>query len=384
MKQIENYFLNSPPKLSKTSLDEFKKFTAQAGNPFENFKIIHIAWTNGKGSVAQMLFSILKLAWYNVGLFTSPHLLDLRERIQTNQGCIKSHQLQKIVWKLKKIDPTNQLGFFEKLTLAAWLYFADQKVDFAIIETWLWWRLDPTNIVNKPAITTITSIWRDHMHILGNTLKKIAFEKAWIIKPSVPVVVNFQNKIIEQIAKDRWAPLIRVWDKKPTNLAWEHQQKNAALAYKIAQSLGIPKQTIRKWLMQVKNPWRLEYILPNLIVDWAHNLDGFQVLKKYLDEIQKNWENINLFVMLKANKNEKILKQVFPNLNWVVNLEHSFLDQKKLSQTLNLPLFAPEEILKKAQSNPKKLFVVFWSLYWLGEFLRQLQSHHLYEPSIHC
>ncbi len=384
MNDIYNYFLHSQPKLSKTSLAGFQKFVAKAGNPFENFKTIHIAWTNGKGSVAQMLFSILKTAGYNVGIFTSPHLIDLRERIKTSKWCISLYELAKIVEYLKKIDPANQLGFFEKLTLASQLHFANQKVDYAIIETWMWGRLDPTNVISDPIITTITSIWWDHTHILGNTLKKIAYEKAGIIKDSVPVVVNFQNQIIKKVATQKKAPLIRVYWKKATNLHWDHQQKNAALAYKIGRLIWIDKNTIKHGLLSVAHPWRLQYLLPNLLIDWAHNQNWFKVLKNYLDQISARWSKTNLIITLKQTKNPDIVKKNFDSVDAVLKIYHPFLNQSALAKKLDLPLISPQLLYQQALKNPQQLFVVFWSLYWIWEFLKELKAHHLYEPSTLC
>jgi dihydrofolate synthase/folylpolyglutamate synthase len=170
----------------------------------------------------------------------------------------------------------------------AFLFFEEIEVEYAIIEVWLWGRLDSTNIVN-PFVTCITSISLDHEDVLWNTLDKISFEKAGIIKENVPLFLNIKNKVIEKRAKEKKAQIIFTNKEVDNNLNWGFQKENAALAYEIAKYIWVKENIISEWLQEIKHIWRLQFIKNNLLVDWAHNEDGLKQLKKYVEEnlIQK-------------------------------------------------------------------------------------------------
>src|SRR5690606_39202795 len=159
------------------------------GNPQNNFKSIHVAGTNGKGSVSHMLASVLQEAGYKVGLYTSPHLKDFRERIKINGEMISETYVVEFVEKHKSFFENQQLSFFEMTVGLAFDYFSIQKVDVAVIEVGMGGRLDSTNIIT-PILSVITNIGMDHTAFLGNTLSEIAEEKGGIIKPEVPVVIG--------------------------------------------------------------------------------------------------------------------------------------------------------------------------------------------------
>jgi dihydrofolate synthase/folylpolyglutamate synthase len=176
------------------------------GNPHAQFKSIHIAGTNGKGSTAHMLTSVLQEAGYKVGLYTSPHLKDFRERIKVNGKMITEQEVVDFVKESKAIFEEMELSFFEFTVAMAFNYFANQQVDIAIIETGLGGRLDSTNILN-PELTIITNIGLDHTNLLGNTLEKIAAEKGGIIKENTPIIIGRKQKetntIFQNIAKEK-------------------------------------------------------------------------------------------------------------------------------------------------------------------------------------
>jgi len=186
-------------------------------NPLKDIKVIHIAWTNWKGSVSKMVFSVLKEANKSVWVFTNPFIIDKKERFLTDKWYINETEFITLTNKIKELPLT--LARFERWTLLAFLFFKLKKIEFAIIEVWLWWRLDPTNIVN-PYITCITSISLDHQDILWKTKEEISYEKAWIIKENIPIFINHKNKVIEEIAKQKSAKLIYTNAKKETNLLW--------------------------------------------------------------------------------------------------------------------------------------------------------------------
>lgn len=183
----------------------------KAGNPQNNFKTIHIAGTNGKGSTSHMLAAVFQAAGYKTGLYTSPHLQDFRERIRINGSMIPEQEVVRFVEKHLPAFDEIQPSFFEATVLMAFEYFASEKVDIAIIETGLGGRLDSTNIIT-PELSLITNIGLDHVHLLGDTLPLIAAEKAGIIKPGIPVIIGETHAetrvVFEDKARLEKAPLI--------------------------------------------------------------------------------------------------------------------------------------------------------------------------------
>jgi hypothetical protein len=185
-------------------LDGIKKFCNYLGEPHQKFKSIHVAGTNGKGSSSHMLAAILQEAGYKVGLYTSPHLKDFRERIKINGQEIPEEEVVSFVYSHKDYMSQNALSFFEMTVAMAFDYFASAEVDIAIIEVGLGGRLDATNII-RPEVSLITNIGFDHMDLLGNTLAQIAIEKAGIIKPNVPVVISEWHRDTEAVFKAKSA-----------------------------------------------------------------------------------------------------------------------------------------------------------------------------------
>jgi dihydrofolate synthase/folylpolyglutamate synthase len=199
----------------KTDLHNTIALCSAIDNPHTKFKSIHVAGTNGKGSTSHMLAAILQKAGYKTGLYTSPHLQDFRERIKINGEMIQQNFIVDFVARTKKIAEEIEPSFFELTMVMAFDYFAQEKVDIAIIETGLGGRLDSTNII-MPVVSVITNIGYDHMNILGNTLEQIAFEKAGIIKPDTPVVIGEYTNITKPIflakAKECNAPIFFAQD----------------------------------------------------------------------------------------------------------------------------------------------------------------------------
>src|SRR5690554_94286 len=182
----------------KKDLVNIKKLCGTLGNPHQQFKSIHVAGTNGKGSTSHMLAAVLQTAGYKTGLYTSPHLLDFRERIRVNGEMISKEEVVYFVEQHKTLIEEIEPSFFEVTVAMAFYIFAKQGVDFAIIETGLGGRLDSTNIIN-PIISIITNISLDHVNILGNNLQEIAKEKAGIIKENTPVVISEKDPETEAL-----------------------------------------------------------------------------------------------------------------------------------------------------------------------------------------
>lgn len=369
------------------SLERVEKAMKLLWNPLKNIKIIHIAGTNWKWSTSKMVFSVLKNAWKKVWAFTQPHLLDLKERFITDSWEITEKEFVEFLNKI--LDLKLKFSFFEKTTLISFLLFEKREVEYGVIEVWFWGLLDSTNVVS-PVITAITSIWIDHTKILWNTIEEISFQKAGIIKEGIQVVYNHKNDVIKKVAKEKNAPIIFTKNKVKTNLIWEYQEKNASIAFEICKYLKISKDLILKWLQKVEHFGRLQYITPNLLIDWAHNKAWLVELKKYLLSLDFNknicsadcWisNNIKLCFAQKKWKNWDKILEVFDKENNFILVESEnklmvekaeILKEKILeNKNINLIIKTPEEIFELSQKNKNKLYLIFWSLYMIWDFLK--------------
>ena len=299
----------------KLGLSTIRKILTGLGDPQRSYACIHVAGTNGKGSVASSLASILHRSGYKTGLYTSPHLVRFNERIQVNNRPISNAKVVTSYSAVKdahsgRRNPT----FFEFTTAMALVEFAAQKVDWAVIETGMGGRLDATNII-KPALSIITNISLEHREYLGNTLTQIAGEKAGIIKTRTPLVTGVRQKKaiseIKRIAAEKRAPMFllgtdfkvrrnqgqtfsyygmrNVWHKLQTALAGSFQVDNAALVLAACELIGENKasmtlKNIQEGLGKHQWPGRLEIVSndPFIILDGAHNLAAAQNLAKFL------------------------------------------------------------------------------------------------------
>ena len=284
---------------ARPGLETTRRLAALAGNPQDKLRFIHVAGTNGKGSTCAMLESIYRAAGLRVGLFTSPHLVSFRERMQVNRQLIPADDIARLVSEiqphLKQFPADQHPTMFEVVTVMALRYFAEHRCDLVIWETGLGGRLDATNIVT-PLASVITNIALDHQAWLGDTLAKIAAEKAGIIKRGVPVVTTERGDealgVIEGVAKENNAPLTRVESDPssipypPSSLPGEHQRMNAALAIVTGRVLRkiipVSDEQVAAGLAQVKWPGRLQIITrPNgqrVLLDGAHNIAGVEAL----------------------------------------------------------------------------------------------------------
>jgi dihydrofolate synthase/folylpolyglutamate synthase len=284
-------------------LENTRKLAALAGNPQEKLRFVHVAGTNGKGSTCAMLESVYRAAGLRVGLFTSPHLVSFRERIQINRQLIPENELVRLVEEiqplLKQFPADNHLTLFEVVTVMALKFFAEQKCDLVIWETGLGGRLDATNIVT-PLASVITNIAFDHQQWLGDTREKIAAEKAGIIKPGIPVVTATDEPsvlaVIQKIARENNAPFIRSFQnpesriQNPEPLRGGHQKLNAALALAtvavLQKQIPVSEEKIREGLQNVDWPGRLQLVeKPNgqkILLDGAHNVAGVEALRAAL------------------------------------------------------------------------------------------------------
>jgi dihydrofolate synthase / folylpolyglutamate synthase len=291
------------------------------GNPEQNIKSIHVAGTNGKGSTCHMLASVFQEAGYKVGLYSSPHLKDFRERIKINSVLITEDEVVNFVNTYKTEFEAIQLSFFEWTTGLAFYHFAQHQVDIAIIETGLGGRLDSTNVIT-PELSIITNIGLDHVNILGDTLEKIAFEKAGIIKDKIPVLIgeNHPNtqSVFEEVATKKDAPLHYAQAHHySTDLLGSYQKVNVNTVVSAISLLSdtwkITEDAIKKGLSNVvKNTalmgrWQILSESPKTICDVGHNAHGIQLVIEQLNN--ENYDNLHMVLGFVYDKEiEPILK----------------------------------------------------------------------------
>ncbi len=338
---------------SKLGLENIKDLLRRLGNPHERFGVVHVAGTNGKGSVTSMLTHVLHEAGYRVGMFISPYLERFTERIQVDLKEIEPDELARITERVKEkveemvSEGKNHPTEFEIVTAIGFVYFAEREVDCAVVEVGLGGRLDATNVVN-PIVSVITSISYDHMDVLGDTLEKIAAEKAGIIKQGRPVVTYPQRPeamaVIQRVARERGAPLFEVNKDRIEVLVFEvgrqifnysfdgerfsgvvirlmgrHQILNAATALTAVAALrregiAIPDDAVYRGMERAFWPGRLEVLRrqPYVILDGAHNESGAEALACAIKEYFEGKPVTLVIGMLKDKDADAIVKHLCP------------------------------------------------------------------------
>jgi len=330
-----NWLFSKLPMYQRQGTVAFKKdltnilaLTTHLGHPHKKFKSIHVAGTNGKGSTCHMLASVLQEAGYKVGLYTSPHLKDFRERIKINGQEITRQFVVDFVSQNKSFLEQQGLSFFEMTVGIAFYYFALQNVDIAVIEVGLGGRLDSTNILS-PELSIITNISLDHTQMLGETLPKIATEKAGIIKPKTPVIIGEKQEAVIQVFRDKAAllesPMTIASDIESvtyqTDLKGIYQQKNvqtAVASLKKLRYLGykISKKNIKEGLLKVvintglKGRWQILNSIPKVICDTAHNDAGLKMVMAQL-QLEK-YDRLHLILGVVNDKNLENILPLFP------------------------------------------------------------------------
>ena len=325
-KRSVEYLFQRLPMYQRSGIAAYKKDIGNIikackilNNPQKKIKTIHIAGTNGKGSTAHMLASILQEAGYKTGLYTSPHLKDFRERIKINGKTIDKKYIINFIKENQLEFEKINMSFFEFTVAMAFNYFTESKVDIAIIETGLGGRLDSTNIIN-PELSIITNIGLDHTNLLGNTIEKIAFEKAGIIKKNTPIIIGRKQdktkEIFKSIAKEKNAKLY--YNDNPKNITTDvkgdYQNENIGTAIKAIEVLNwnISNEQINKGINNIiKNTglegrWQKLSENPLTICDVGHNEDG---IKNILRQIEKTKFNKLHFIF--GSVNDKVLTNVF-------------------------------------------------------------------------
>ncbi|APY08934.1 tetrahydrofolate synthase [Winogradskyella sp. J14-2] len=321
-------YQNKGKSAFKKDLSNTLKLSAQLNHPEKKFKSIHVGGTNGKGSTSHMLASILQEAGYKVGLYTSPHLKDFRERIRINGKVVSKQFVIGFIKRNKAFLESNNLSFFEMTVGMAFDYFARQKVDIAVIEVGLGGRLDSTNIIT-PVLSIITNIGFDHMQFLGDTLQKIAGEKAGIIKQNIPVVIGetqpktravFEAKakstnseicFADQIVKD-------VFESDLKGSYQKHNIKTVIQSVKVLTHFGynISNQNLKNGLLNVvKNSglqgrWQVLQENPKVICDTAHNSEGLSYTMRQLQS--EKYNNLHIVFGVVSDKDLEAILPLLP------------------------------------------------------------------------
>ncbi|AWI06951.1 bifunctional folylpolyglutamate synthase/dihydrofolate synthase [Clostridium drakei] len=393
------YITNTAKFGSNLGLSRTEKILELLGNPHKKIKYIHVAGTNGKGSVTVMISKILMESGFKVGMYTSPYLEEFEERIQINGNNISKEALSSVVTEVSKaVDKVIELGYdhpteFEIITCAMFYYFYKEKIDFGVIEVGLGGRLDSTNVVQPYTsqlgggvlASVIVSISKDHMNILGDTLEKIAYEKAGIIKNSVPVIMYPQEKsveeVIEGVCKEKESNLVKVpfncvehvesekissksnkyvqkfivkTSKNIYNiqlsLLGKHQMVNCATAIFaieeiIKQGFNIEANSILNALKNVKWIGRLEVMKskPLVIIDGAHNIDGITKLKENIEKYFSYKKMVLILGILADKEVEKMVSTITPMAEKIIAVTP---DSYRAENAHEL-----EKIIKKCNAN---------------------------------
>ena len=331
-KQTENWILNRLPfyqsqgsKAYKPGLDNIISFVDHLNINFQDIKLIHIGGTNGKGSICAYLSSIIQESGYRVGTFTSPHFFDYRERIKVNNNKIEKDFISQFIINNRDIIEKLELTFFELSFGMSLSYYIEKNVDYAIIEVGLGGRLDATNIIN-PILSVITNISYDHTEILGDTLEKIAFEKAGIIKQNTKVIIGERDKDTENvfidIANKNFSEIIFASDynSKFENSEIEYFNKNIKTVVQVCRNLNDEKindNSIEKGILHVDinadfyGRWTVLNDYPKIIFDSAHNESGFIHLSKQLSYLK--YDKLYFILSFVKGKNIKKLISYLPD-----------------------------------------------------------------------
>ncbi len=399
----------------KLGLENIKKLLEYLKNPEKNLKAIHIAGSNGKGSTASFISSILQESGFRIGLYTSPHLIRFNERIRINGEMISDDYILDFMNEVDSYIDSHSPTFFELTTALAFKYFSEQEVDYTVIETGLGGRLDATNVLN-PLVSLITTISEEHTNILGTDLTSIAIEKGGIIKRGKNVVLGilekdpklalinkakelnsryflledfieyFDDSILFKNSSDQ----IMITD---LSLKGQHQLENAALSILTISVLGlcITNTQILKGLKKVventgiQGRYEIANQFPKLIFDAAHNIEGVEeFIREFRRDSKKYSERIVIYGSMKDKSYSKILKSLDSNFDKIfvttINYERAatieeIVMEASLLGITAIPLREPEKYISEFLKGDKsKCLVVLGSIYIMGEIKKKLQN----------
>jgi dihydrofolate synthase/folylpolyglutamate synthase len=405
----------------KLGLDNITRFLDHLGNPQRDYQSIHVAGTNGKGSVCAMLFSILKEAGYRTGAFTSPHLVDFRERIRTNLGAVDKRSLAEFVTKNHDFIVDARITFFEISAALAFWYFRKVGVEIAVIEVGLGGRLDATNVLT-PELSVITHIDYDHTKILGTSLRQIAIEKAGIIRKSVPLVTGERRpelyQLFREVCRERGATISRpakpsgqftcrrqIMDFSITspklgklalssNLVGAHQIENAAIAVKCVEVLNqrgikIGLRPLKAGMKDIRWPARFQTVCrrPLILLDGAHNPDGARALVKTFQSVYSGKKAIIVCGFLERPDLDTMLQQFAliakravltrPANERAAEIEGVIWAAVNAELSFDVQLIVADAVDRALKlSADREIIVICGSLYTIGEAISHLGQLH--------
>ena len=364
-------------------LDRISAALEKLGNPQDDLKYIHVAGTNGKGSVCTILDSILREAGYKTGLYTSPHIWEYTERIRICGQDIPKEKFAEYVETITNLGI--HLTEFEILTIMMFLYFKEQNVDIVILETGLGGRFDATNVIKNNLCSIITHIDLDHTERLGKTKEEIAFEKAGIIKKNCPVITSSGYEAIKDKADKEdslfilTTPFVNPAFVDALSLKGNHQVENLALAINAINLLfkNIDDKTIISGLNKVKNPCRFEYFEDrNLIVDACHNPNGVSALRENLDWFFPEESRRFVFGCLKNKDYEKMMSILFREGDEIYINEFDYPNAANYEELAEKCHYLIKKYTDKTILTPDKLNIICGSFYMIGgmQWLKSLQA----------
>lgn len=348
------------------------------GNPQDKLKCIHVAGTNGKGSVCAIIASILQKAGMKTGLYTSPHIFEYTERIKINDVDIDKDDFAKYVFEICEIADKNNVHLteFEILTAIMFKYFADNDVDVVVLETGLGGRFDATNVIKSNLCSIITHIDLDHTERLGNTKSKIAFEKAGIIKPDCPVFTCEGYEEIKDKADECNSLFVMVTPfEDTTNLSLKGtcQQENLSLALAAVRHIfpWIAEDVIQDGIKDVKHPCRFQICKDNLIIDGSHNPNGAAALRESLDFYYPDKQRCFVFGCLR-NKDYKKMMEILFSKGDEIYFYHFDNKNSCSVEELRETCEFPSKIFKSLDELPQNsLKIICGSFYMLNEIIPQ-------------
>ncbi len=420
--EVIDYILQMERFGMKLGLSNITRFLSYIGNPQNGYPMIHVAGTNGKGSTVAIMESILIAAGFRVGVYTSPHLVDFRERIKINGRLIEKKYITEFFnTNIKKIESL-PITFFETVTALAFSYFKDEKVDVALIETGMGGRLDATNVIT-PSVTVITNVESEHTQWLGFKVRQIAFEKAGIIKSGVPVVTAAQNfdarHIIRQVCQQNKSKLISIFDEtqwvvksitrdgseldiftrsnKYFNLRLalpgRHQMENSICALiaveLLEQETGLKTSSlaVAQGFRNVKWDGRLQRISasPEIILDVAHNPAALTRIREYFTEFYADKKIIAVFGILSDKDYHKMIEELDRIADVIIltkPMTERAADPNLLAEDVAkinsnfqiIPMVRDAFQSAKEHSNPEDVILITGSHYTVGEVLSNLSQ----------
>lgn len=348
------------------------------GNPQDKLKCIHVAGTNGKGSVCAIIASILTEAGMKTGLYTSPHIFEYTERIKIN-GCeISQDDFAKYIFEICEIADKNDIHLteFEILTAVMFKYFSDNNVEVVVLETGLGGRFDATNVIKSNLCSIITHIDLDHTDRLGNTRSKIAFEKAGIIKPDCPVLTCEGYEEIKDRADECNSLFVMVAPYEDTanlSLKGTCQQENLSLALAAVRLLfpKIPQSVIQDGIKYVKHPCRFQVCDNNLIIDASHNPNGAMALRESLDFYYPDKKRCFVFGCLKNKDYKKMMEILFEKRDEIYFYHFNNKNSCTVNELQEVCEFPSKQFTSLEELPDDYLKIVCGSFYMLNEIIPQ-------------